>query len=194
MIRVLVPSILLSTLLLGGCATSSFDRHFEMARYDELGRIFEGDSTLHRDERSLFRAGLAYALPTSSIYHPDRAREIFELLLKEHPRSSYREQAEFMDTLLGEIQRLSATNAEQESRGTALRERTDKAERQLEWLEALLEEERKETERYRELSRRQAAELETTRGRLKALEAELERLKEIDLKERRRSGKEPARR
>src|SRR5690625_5422464 len=68
-------------LSLGACATSRFDQHFEAGEYTAASRIFEQESALREDEDALFRAGLIYALPTSPVYDPARARALFDELI-----------------------------------------------------------------------------------------------------------------
>lgn len=188
MTRLLLTGILSSTLAVAGCATSQFDRHFEEGRYEEVGRLFQSDSSLQRDERSLYRAGLAHALPSSPIYRPEAADEIFERLLTLHPRSSYRPRVETLRQLLNEVIRLESTAEARETELERLARQAEEAKERIAWLESLLERQEAQTNSYRELAERLESQLRETRKELEALQEELQRLKEIDLKERRRTG------
>jgi hypothetical protein len=170
------------------CATTQFDRHFEAGEYLEASRLFAADSALQRREQALFRAGLVYALPASPVYEPALARDLFERLLTLYPKTDYRTGVAFLDGLLGELLRLERTAAERELEVQRITNRIAEAEERARWLEAMLERQELQATTFRDLTERLEAELRQTRGQLLLLQEELDRLKEIDLKERRRPG------
>lgn len=170
------------------CATSQFDQHFEAGRYLEASRIFAEDSALQRREQALFRAGLVYALPASPAYEPTLAQDIFERLLTLYPKSGYRSRVTFLTGLLAEVQRLEQNAAAREAEMRRIRERMLETEERARWLEAMLERQELQTNTFRDLTERLDAELRQAREHLRTLQEELDRLKEIDLKERRRPG------
>ncbi|HLU25720.1 MAG TPA: hypothetical protein VKZ58_08445 [Longimicrobiales bacterium] len=171
-------------LLLGaaGCATTEFDRHFEANRFDAAARVFARDSSLHGQDRALFRAGIAHALPNSPVYSPQLARSLLERLVAQHPRSSYRDDAERLLALLREIERFDALAA---SREAELERRNGEIERlheQIAWLEARFEVQEKVIEVLRQVIERLESGAREKEARIRALQEELDRLKEIDLK------------
>lgn len=186
--RVPVALALGSALALSSCATSQFDRHFEAGQYLEASRIFAEDSALHRHEQALFRAGLVYALPASPVYEPTLAQELFERLLTLYPKTGYRTRIAFLNGLLTEVQRLERSAAERELEIRRITRRITEVEERARWLESLLERQELQTSTFRDLTERLETELRQARNQLHTLQEELDRLKEIDLKERRRPG------
>lgn len=190
MTRLLLTGILSCAITLSACATSQFDRHFAEGRYEELGRLFESDSALQRDEHALFRAGVAHALPTSPIYRPEVASEIFDRLLTLHPKTSYRGEAELLGALLDELLRLQMTADQRAAEIERLTREEAEARERIAWLRSLLEKQEVQTNLFRGLAERLEEELRETRSRHKSLQEELERLKEIDLRDRRGTNTE----
>jgi hypothetical protein len=181
-------AILCCALGLTACATSQFDRHFEAGQYLEVSRLFAEDSALQRREQALFRTGLVHALPASPVYQPDLAREIFDRLLTLYPNTSYRTGVAFLTGLLDEVRRLETTAADREAEITRLTLRIEEVEERARWLETLLERQELQSNVFRGLTERLELELRETKAQLQLLQDELDRLKEIDLKERRRTG------
>jgi hypothetical protein len=186
--RALAIAALGCALASAACATSQFDRHFEAGQYLEASRLFAQDSALHRNEQALFRTGLIYALPASPVYQPALAQEIFQRLLTLYPKTSYQTRIAFLNGLLTEVQRLELTTVERELEIQRLTLRIDEVEDRARWLETLLERQELQTNTFRGLTERLEMELGETRAQLRALRDELDRLKEIDLRERRRAG------
>lgn len=165
-----------------GCATTEFDRHFEARRYDAAARVFAGDSALQEHDRALFRAGLAHALPLSPVYSPELARSLLERLVVLHPRSAYRDGAERILALLGEIERLDAIAASREAELDKRGDEIDRLHKQIAWLEARFEVQETVIDALRQVIERLESEARDKEGRIRALQDELDRLKEIDLK------------
>lgn len=186
--RALLPAILMVALGAAACASTPFDRHFEAGRYAEASVAFSADSALQRSERPLFRAALAHALPASPVYQPARARELLDRLLALYPKSSHRHDATHLAALLEEIDRLETSASESGAEIERLNRRVAELEERARWLDAMLSRQEVQANASRELTERLDAELRETRAQLRTLQDELTRLKEIDLKERRRSG------
>lgn len=186
--RIISVGAITGALALGACATNQFDRHFEAGEYLEAHRAFEEDSTLQRHERVLFRTGLIHALPASPVYEPALAQEIFTRLVTLHPRTSYRTEVAFLTGLLAEVRRLETELREREREINRLEGRIEEAREHAEWLEKLLARQELQADAFRALTERLEAELHKTRIQLSTLQEELDRLKEIDLKERRTTG------
>jgi septal ring factor EnvC (AmiA/AmiB activator) len=151
-----------------GCASgTAVERHFRAGDLTEAARAFEADSSLHRRPDALYRAGLAYAMPKSPVYDPERALSVFERLQKEHPKHPQREHV----AQLQEFLRLTDLQQERQwSRDARLRaQQTEITE-----LRTQLARERARAERLdREVRERDA--------RIQALQQELAALKQIDL-------------
>lgn len=88
------------------CATSSFHRHVEAERYEAALEAFEADSSLHQEEDALYRAGVLYATPGSPGYDPARGLETLERLLRIHPATPHRREADRLLALLAEVDSL----------------------------------------------------------------------------------------
>jgi outer membrane protein assembly factor BamD (BamD/ComL family) len=91
----------------GGGAPGTFDRLYEAGDWVGAASAFESDSTLHFDERALFRAGLLYAQAGSDVYDPGRARAVLERLTQRYPDSELVGPARVVEGLVGELERSS---------------------------------------------------------------------------------------
>ncbi|HEX7049979.1 MAG TPA: hypothetical protein VF188_07165 [Longimicrobiales bacterium] len=176
-----------ATLLLGllaatACATSRFDQHFEAQRYEAAIRLFEADPELQQQERALFRAAVAYALPGSPVHDPARAREMLERFLTRYPDSPRRAEASRMLALLRQVEQLERRVAQRTAEAEARRSELDTLRSRLESLERRLQQQTGEADLLRQVVRRLEADLRQEEERLRALREELRRLKEIDLK------------
>lgn len=154
---------------------------FAADQYLEVVRSFEADSTLHVQERALYLAGVAYALPESPAYDPERAMQILDRLVSLYPDSPYAEHAAHLQQLHQALRQTS------DSRAGLLQEVAEK--------EAALATMRAEVlELQDELATEKAradgmqavidnlnVELQRANTTIEAIEAELEALKGIDL-------------
>lgn len=169
---------LIAAALLAGCGTSQVERRFQVGDFPEVVRLFEADSALFNDADALFRAGVAYALPESSVHDAERAARIFDRLLVLDPVHPQRMHVEHMQ------QFLRATLENRQSGEEALREltaRVDEQRRQLTALEEQLTRERARADAARTSVERLDREIRERESRIQALEAELAALKQIDL-------------
>lgn len=172
-----------------GCATSVFDKHFEGGRYVAAAAAFDQDSTLHRDERSLFRAGLVRAFPSSPAFDPSLALDYFARLEASFPDNPYRVEARRIVAILEDRARLQSELELHRSELDDLRSRmVEFAERERR-MEQRGEERDAEVARLEALAAQLDSQLHQRSGELAALRQELERLKAIDL----RSSRSPSR-
>jgi len=149
---------------------SAFHEHFEDARYRSAAEIFRSDTTLRADPLALARMGLTHASPSSPVYDPDRAVEVFETLRRRHPESTESRTAELMVPLLRKVQGLeSALDSLMLQSRAAARARMDS-------LSAAADSLRSETGHLRT----RIAELEAV---IMELRTQLRRLKAVDLGE-----------
>jgi len=155
--------------LAAGCVSggSALDRHFRSGEFSEVVRAFEADSTLHERPAAMYRAGLAYALPDSPVYDPDRALAVFDRLQALHPKHPQREHVAQLQQLLRHV---DLQEERQMSRDARLRAQQS----QIDELKAQLAREKTRADRLdREVREREA--------RIRALQDELAALKQIDL-------------
>ena len=171
----------ITALLAAGCATSPFDRYFEAGQYELAAREYEADPSLVGNDRSLYRLGLTYAAPGTSVYDPERARDVLAQFGTRFPTSKHRAEARILVGLLGEITALRSELAA----GRRHRDAMDETIKRLETANAGLQDtvsvhQRQLRELQEELTRLKA-EVEAKDAGLRRLEDELERLKRIDL-------------
>lgn len=179
-IQPLLPILLLAVAT--GCATSVFDKHFEQERYVAAAAAFDQDSTLHLDERSLFRAGLVHAFPSSSAFDPSLSLEYFARLDSLFPSNPYRIEALRIVALLEDRERLQSELELHRSDLDDLRSQIAAFAERRKRMERLGEERDAEVTRLEALADRFENELRQRSGELAALRQELERLKAIDLR------------
>jgi hypothetical protein len=171
------------------CATSVFDKHFEQGQYEAAAAAFDQDSSLHRNERAVFRAALVRAFPASPAFDPALALAYFARLDALFPDNPHRIEARRIAALLEDRARIQSELEihrsdldELRSRITAFAERQRRMEQQGEERDA-------EVARLETLAAQLESRLRQRSGELAALRQELERLKAIDL----RSSRSPTR-
>lgn len=101
-----------------GCIASrsaephAFDRYFEAGSLAAAESAFREDSTLRRHPRSVYRAGLVYALPHSPARDLGRALELLRSYLEMRPEGERAEEARRLVPLLEEVAGLRRRIAE----------------------------------------------------------------------------------
>lgn len=195
----LVPSLVLLLALAGGCATISTDRAgalFAAGDYEAAAAALEAE--LHtaaargrpgpRCGETELRLALVYSLPADPVQRPERAAELLRSISSRCPDSPWGDIARMLYGERLERDRLRSELAVEQARSAALEERLGRAAGD----RATADDERAagaagEAARSRELEalRRRVGELETVLAerdqRLRELENELRRLKDIDL-------------
>lgn len=86
----------------GAAGSSRFNRLFEEGDYAGVVRAFEADPSLRSSEHALFRAAVAYAVPDQPRHDPNRARQLFGLLLTQYPETAYRDDAVWFRSLMNQ--------------------------------------------------------------------------------------------
>ena len=164
------------------CATSHFDSLYDAGRYEAAVRVYRSDTTLHHQERALYRTGLMHALPGSPVYDPSLARTQLERLLTLYPNTGYRTEASRLISLLREVQNQREATSEARARVSRLSARVDTLYRRLARVEDDLDQRRAHLETLEALNERLQTDLKTREDSLRRLQTELRKLKAIDLR------------
>jgi hypothetical protein len=82
-----------------------FDALYEAGAWGEAAVVFEADSSLHAEERTLYRAGLMYAQVGGGVFDAGRATTAFERLIELFPQSRHAAPAGVFVGLVAEIQK-----------------------------------------------------------------------------------------
>jgi hypothetical protein len=177
--------ILAISLAATGCATRAFDRHYSAGRWDEAVATFSADSSLHSNDRSLYRAAVILASPDLGAYQPQRARELLVRLLDLHPHSVHREPAVRFIAMIDEMERVRYAAIQRQQRLEAERSRLeDELTRIRADVNIMQEQLRAQNERNADLRGavdRMERMLRDREEQLTVLRTELDRLKAIDL-------------
>lgn len=101
-------------LLAGGCRSTSRvgDRYYANGRYPEAAAAYEvyidsGTSGKDQTNRTLYRLGVVYATPGSSVYDPERSVEVLDRLLESCPDCSLAPEALLLRNLQLQVVDLS---------------------------------------------------------------------------------------
>lgn len=178
------PVLLLGLTLpiLAGCSGNRFEQHWARADHGQAVRAFEADAGLQKNGDALFRAALVHAAADCEGCDPERARELLRRLIALQPDSDRAREAE---RLLLVLERLEALEDSLRSRDDGLRElqsSLEQVEERARVVELLLEHHTTRSELLLELNKRLEKDLVDAHAQLEALQEELRRLKEIDLK------------
>jgi hypothetical protein len=184
--------VLLVPLAAGGCANRAFDQHMAAGRGAEAATAFREDSSLHGNERRLFRAALVHAAPDRGAYEPQRARDLLVRLLDEHPHSVHRESAIGMIALIDEVGKVRSAGIAREQQREAERARLHadivRLESELGSARSRLAAQDEDNFMLRGTVDRLQAILRDREAQLAVLRTELDRLKAIDLRSTSRPG------
>jgi chromosome segregation ATPase len=188
----LLAGFALGALLISGChSTTSFvgDQYYESGSYDQAEAAFvtylasdsvDGETA----SRALYRLGVIYATPTSSLHDPARAVESLEQLISRYPESPYTAEAVLLRNLILQAPELERERLRQE---TALQELKAELAACTDEIFVLQKERGRESARLSLLEAKipvLEAEIVALTEQLQAKESELEqldRLKAIDL-------------
>jgi hypothetical protein len=177
-----VGLVWIAVLVVGGCAGRSLAPGSEAGRYSDVARAVEADPSLQMQERPLFEAGLAHALPQSEVYRPALAKQRFDRLLELYPRTRYATVVSYLAPLLAEVARLEAEAGRQADEAAELRAEVARLNALVEELTQARTTAEARAERSRETAERLDAELRQRAARIRTLEEKLQELMRIDLK------------
>lgn len=167
------------------CASTQFDQYFEAQRWSDAALEFTADSTLRRNERSLFRAAQVFGSPHSSAFDPDRARALFEDFVQLYPGSDQVPSALSFIAMLDEMQRIRNENTlrERELRDEirTLTHEVERLEGRIRWFESRFIAQEEQNQTLRRIADRLESDLRVREDELRTLQDELDRLKDIDL-------------
>jgi hypothetical protein len=162
------------------CAhATQFDRYYEQAQWSKAAKEFASDSSLHHNERELYRGVLLYSTPGRPTFSPDTARALLSTLLVRFPESPNRDDAVARLALLDQ---LVTSQRGAELRARDLEARIDALTRETRELRARADSSAAQSDSLRGAIRALEAERKEREEQLKALRLELQQLKEIDLK------------
>ena len=99
-----------SAVVVPATGTPSMDELYEAGDYAGALRAFQADASLGMQEKSLYRAAIASAMPGHSGHGRSRALGLLTRLLTEHPESDYATEARLIIALLEEEAALLRTN------------------------------------------------------------------------------------
>ena len=102
----------LASLFAVACSPRELDRYFDSGQYVQVAGAFEADPELQSDERALFEAGVAYAVPGSDVHDPELARTLLTRLLDLYPDTRYRGEASRVLSFVRREERLAARLAQ----------------------------------------------------------------------------------
>jgi hypothetical protein len=173
-------------LAVSACASRAFDQHVAAGRWTEAAATFSQDSTLHGNEHALYRAAVIHASPDLGAYQPRLARELLIRLLRQHPRSVYRESAVGFIALIDEVDRVRYEAIERQQHLEAARNRLEadiaRIGAEIDSARARSEAQVEANSLLRVTVDRLQAILRNRENELAALRVELDRLKAIDLR------------
>jgi hypothetical protein len=175
-------AVLVATAMVGtvvGCASGRGGMPLPgMPEAVEAARAWDEGQVDTSDPDALFRAALGFGLPDSPLFEPRRATALFDTLLTRHPDAAHRAHAEQLRQMLAELLRAERRQADDVltlgGRVAALQEQVDS-------LEARLGRETSRGDGLRVIADRLDRTVRERDARIRALEEELEALKEIDL-------------
>lgn len=173
------------TLMPLACASTQFDRYFEARQWSDAAREFAADSTLRSDDRALFRAAQLFGSPDSDAFDPERARQLLDDLIRLHPGSKQVGPALTMIALLDEVQRVRndviLRERELQAEIHVLAHDVEQLQERIRWLESRFVAQEEQNQTLRRIADRLEFDLRDRENQLRALQDELDRLKDIDL-------------
>jgi hypothetical protein len=171
-----------AALAVAGCATAREPVQWDFARMEAVARAVENDPEVARREEALFEAGLAHALPHSPVFDPDRARERFDRLLRDHPRTRHRASVTYLVPLLDATDLLRRELAGRAQEVEQLRGEAAEMRERLATLEQANAEEATANTFLRVQIERLEATIRSRDAAIRALEEKLQGLVRIDLR------------
>jgi hypothetical protein len=179
-------AIVAAVFVVAACATTQFDRALNAHRWSDAASAFDADTALQHDETALFRAAMLYTFPTRATYDPERARELFRKFLALYPDSPNRQQAIDQLALLEAMQRVETVSDQRvrdlQNKIAQIALDTVHLHARLDSIAVRLQAEQDQSALLRKVTTRLESDLQDRETQLRALNDELNHLKEIDLK------------
>lgn len=168
-----------------GCAANRFEKHIEAKRWSDAAEEFSRDSSLQHNERALFQAALLHAFPNRETYNPALARTLLERHVRLYPESPRHQRAMDHLSLLRETENNRRTTDrkvwESQVEVNKLIASTQQLFARIDSLNAILRVDSTRGDSLKTVIAQLEANLKERDDQLRALRAELAKLKEIDL-------------
>lgn len=164
------------------CAGLQRPRNFTDQDWVAAAREFDRDSSQHRDEKSLYRAGFLFGTPGRPMYDPIKAQGLLTEFVDRFPDSNHREEVKDRLVLLEDVVQ---TQRSAIARQKEIESRLETATSEARVLRERLDSASVQGEQARKAAAKLESDLKDREEQVRALRLELQRLKEIDLKPRR---------
>ncbi len=175
-----------------GCVRSKFERDIKAQRWPDAAAEYADNSSLHVDEDAIYQAALLHSYPNLETYNPSLAKSLFQRLLRLYPESNKRQSAMGHIALLNDTDIVRAEVAERERKSeievARVYANTQLLLARIDSMSRRLQGDVRAIDSLRKVSARLETEAKERDEQLRALRAELAKLKEIDLNPVRRNG------
>lgn len=171
--------------LLSACATSNFQKSLDSQDWFAASEEFLKDTSLKNDESALYRAARLHGSPDRETFNPRLARSLYERLIWRFPASSKVQISRDQIALLDELERTRKQSEEKvraaEFETQRLLVATQSLIFELDSLSKIQSRHKSRTDSLSAVIARLEADLRTKDDQLRSLQAELAKLKQIDL-------------
>lgn len=175
-----------------GCVRSQFERDIKAQRWPDAAAEYADNTSLHMDEGAIYQAALLHSYPNLETYNPSLAKSLFQRLLRLYPESKMRQSAMGHIALLDDTDLVRAEVAERERQSeievARVYANTQLLLARIDSMSRRLQVDVRTIDSLRKVSSRLEAEAKERDEQLRALRAELAKLKAIDLDPVRRNG------
>lgn len=181
----LALSALAGCSLLSACATSSFQKNLDNHDWLAASEEFLKDTSLKNDEEALYQAARLHGSPARETFNPKLARSLYERLIWRFPASSKVPVSKDQIALLDELERTRQSSEEKvraaEFETQRLLVATQSLIYELDSLSKIQSLHKSRTDSLLAVISRLEADLRVKDEQLRGLQAELAKLKQIDL-------------
>jgi len=174
--------VALGAFSLAGCASATFDRHFESGRYLDAVRTYRANPSLDRDSGVLLRLAVLHMAEESPTYDPDRAEALLHRVLDLSPQGPAALQARFLLRHMEAVRVADAVLMRTDREVAALEARITALEEEREALREEVVNRDEELDRITAESGRLQAVLQERQAEIRQLQATMEELKRIDMR------------
>lgn len=171
--------------LLSACATSNFQKSLDNQDWFAASEEFLKDTSLQNDENALYRAARLHGSPDRETFNPKLARSLYEKLIWRFPASSKAQISRDQIALLDELER-TRKKSEEKARAAEFETKrllvaTQNLISELDSLSKIQSQHKSRTDSLSAAIAKLEADLKTKDEQLRGLQAELAKLKQIDL-------------